>query len=144
MRKVDQRFWDAMIIKAWNDFDTCDNLMARCHAEFGDLPYNLPLIRNKEMFGGVRSWVDLQLHSLSEKLWTLPKNRQVELLDWLSNNKLDCERYKKAARHRAQARSASNRATNAYKAFRLNSEIAGFMNSRMEQMNVVKPVRNKR
>ncbi len=143
MRKVDQRFWDAMIIKAWNDFDTCNNLMSRCYVEFGDLPYNLPLLRNKNLHGGVRSWVDLQLHSLSEKLWILPRNRQIELLDWMENNKLDCQEYKKSKRHSSEAKGAARRGGKSMGKAMYEMKIYKNQGSRMAQVNIVKPVRSK-
>ena len=143
MRKVDQRFWDAMIIKAWNDFDTCNNLIERCYAEFGDAPYNLPLLRNTSMHGGVRSWVDSQLHLLSEKLWILPKNRQIELLDWLAHNKINCETYKKATRHIARARSAAKWSGMSMGRTIYEAKVYKEGASRMAQVNVVKPVRSK-
>jgi hypothetical protein len=91
MREPSQRFWDAMIIKAWRDFKSTKDLHEQSVAEFGIAPWNLPLIRNKEMYGGVRAWVAIRLPLLSEKLWVLPKERHIELLDWLDGNKMDCE-----------------------------------------------------
>ena len=91
MREPSQRFWDAMIIKAWRDFKGTKDLYEQSIAEFGTAPWNLPLIRNKEMYGGVRAWVATQLPLLSEKLWILPKERHIELLDWLDKSKMDCE-----------------------------------------------------
>ena len=91
MREPSQRFWDAMIIKAWRDFKNTKDLHEQSVAEFGIAPWNLPLIRNKEMYGGVRAWVATRLPLLSEKLWILPKERHIELLDWLDKSKMDCE-----------------------------------------------------
>ena len=91
MREPSQRFWDAMIIKAWRDFKNTKDLYEQSIAEFGTAPWNLPLVRNKEMYGGVRAWVATRLPLLSEKLWVLPKERHIELLDWLDRSKMDCE-----------------------------------------------------
>jgi hypothetical protein len=91
MREPSQRFWDAMIIKAWRDFKGTNELTKQCIAEFGTAPWNLPFVRNKELYGGVRAWVAIRLPLLSEKLWILPKERHIELLDWLDRSKMDCE-----------------------------------------------------
>ena len=91
MREPSQRFWDAMIIKAWRDFKTTQDLYEQSIAEFGKAPWNLPFVRNKEMYGGVRAWVASRLPLLSDKLWVLPKERHIELLDWLGKSKMDCE-----------------------------------------------------
>ena len=91
MREPSQRFWDAMIIKAWRDFKTTQDLYKQSIAEFGKAPWNLPFVRNKEMYGGVRAWVASKLPLLSDKLWVLPKERHIELLDWLDKSKMDCE-----------------------------------------------------
>ena len=91
MREPSQRFWDAMIIRAWRDFKGTNDLTKQCIAEFGAAPWNLPFVRNKELYGGVRAWVAVRLPLLSEKLWILPKERHIELLDWLDRSKMDCE-----------------------------------------------------
>ena len=91
MREPSQRFWDAMIIKAWRDFKTTQDLYEQSIAEFGKAQWNLPFVRNKEMYGGVRAWVASRLPLLSDKLWVLPKERHIELLDWLDKSKMDCE-----------------------------------------------------
>lgn len=91
MRELSQRFWDAMIIKSWQDFDNCDKLNAWAFQEFGDYPMNLDLKRVKNCYPkmGVRVWVDTYMPQLSEKLFALPKNRHIELLDWLGKSSID-------------------------------------------------------
>ena len=91
MREPNQRFWDAMIIKAWQDFKNCGHLYHWSIAEFGKPPLELGLKRTKNMWGkeGVRVWVANYMPMLSSKLFALPKERHIELLDWLSNSKQD-------------------------------------------------------
>jgi hypothetical protein len=143
MREVSQRFWDAMIIKAWHDFDHCNTLAVRCFHEFGDYPQNLPLLRNKNYHGTVRSWVDIELHSLSEKLWDLPKERHVELLNWLEKNKLDCVTHRTSKRHFAEAYGAARRGGKSMGKTLFEAKIYKEGHSRMAQVNVVKAVRSK-
>jgi len=103
MRELSQRYWDAMIIRAWNRFDNCPSLVIACKYEFGAYPHELPLLRNKNCFGGVRAWVACELKPLSERLWITPKDRQIELLDWLGKTKLDCYRDKKTQKYGNEA-----------------------------------------
>jgi hypothetical protein len=112
MREPNQRFWDAMIIRAWVDFKSTDDLITKCKAEFGYAPWNMPLKRNKHLFGGVRAWVATRLPLLSEKLWVLPKERYVELLDWLERSGMDCEESlskNRTMRYASEAREAHKR-----------------------------------
>jgi len=92
MREVDQKYWDAMIIRSWNKFETCKKLSYSCFYEFGDYPENLNLKRNTKMFGGVRAWVASYMPELSEKLWNVPKEKQVDLLKWLQTTKIDIQK----------------------------------------------------
>jgi hypothetical protein len=92
MREVDQKYWDAMIIRSWNKFETCKQLSYSCFYEFGDYPENLNLKRNTKMFGGVRAWVASYMPELSEKLWNVPKEKQVDLLKWLQTTKIDIQK----------------------------------------------------
>ena len=91
MREPNQKFWDAMIIKAWQDFKNCGHLYHWSVAEFGKPPVELGLRRTKNMWSkeGVRVWVAKYMPMLSAKLFALPKERHIELLDWLSNSKQD-------------------------------------------------------
>ena len=50
MRDPTQRFWDAMIIKAWQDFKNCGHLYHWSIAEFGKPPVELGLKRTKNMW----------------------------------------------------------------------------------------------
>jgi hypothetical protein len=104
IRAPDQKFWDAMIIRAWNNFDSCKFLMFQAKLEFGDYPHNLGLIRSTNCFGGVRAWVASELKPLSERLWITPKNKQIELLNWMGTVKLDCSRDKKTQKYGTEAR----------------------------------------
>jgi len=92
MREVNQKYWDAMIIRSWNKFESCTNLSVACYHEFGDYPQNLNLKRNTQMFGGVRAWVAAHMPELSEKLWNVPKEKQVDLLNWLQTTKIDVQK----------------------------------------------------
>ena len=91
MREISQRFWDAMIIKAWQDFKNCGHLYYWSIDEFGKPPLELGLKRTKNMWNkeGVRVWVATYMPILSDKLFALPKERHVELLDWLAKSKED-------------------------------------------------------
>ena len=93
MREPTQRFWDAMIIKCWQNFDSCLKLNTWCYAEFGKYPQDLELKRTQNCFGGkgqgVRVWVADYMPALSERLFALPKERHLEVLDWLAKNKVD-------------------------------------------------------
>jgi hypothetical protein len=93
MRESNQRFWDAMIIKCWQNFDSCLKLNTWCYAEFGKYPQHLELKRTQNCFSlrgqGVRVWVAEYMPALSERLFALPKERHLEVLDWLSKSKVD-------------------------------------------------------
>ena len=92
MRKIDQRFWDAMIIKSWQNFDSCHKLSIWCLDEFGKFPSELGLKRASNCFGGtngVRVWVATFMPQLSEKLFALPKERHIEILNWLGKSNID-------------------------------------------------------
>ena len=103
MREPDQKYWDAMIIKAWNNFDSCAQLVTAAKYEFGAYPQELGLKRSKDCFGGVRSWVATYMPQLSQKLWDVPKERQVELLRWLQTTNIDVGKAdKKTAKYYAE------------------------------------------
>ena len=93
MREPTQRFWDAMIIKSWQNFDSCYKLNIWAREEFGKYPQHLELKRTQNCFGsgtqGVRVWVAQYMPALSERLFALPKERHLEVLDWLANSKVD-------------------------------------------------------
>jgi hypothetical protein len=93
MREPTQRFWDAMIIKSWQNFDTCYKLNIWGMEEFGKFPQDLELKRVQNCFGnrgqGVRVWVAQYMPALSERLFALPKERHLEILDWLAKSKVD-------------------------------------------------------
>lgn len=117
MREVNQRFWDAMIIKAWQNFDSCHKLSLWCLDEFGKFPRELGLKRSENCFGGtagVRVWVSTYMPQLSEKLFALPKERHIELLDWLAKSNIDSKTSKgsKASKYYSEAKNqftASNK-----------------------------------
>ena len=138
MREPDQRFWDALVIRSWNRFDSCSRLKSICIAEFGCYPDELPLLRVKECYGGVRAWVATALPELSEKLWILPKERQIELLDWLAHKKLDCISYnKKAAKYHKEAYNASRKDELKAEQSRISYNMGKLLGS-MAQPNTVK------
>ena len=93
MREPTQRFWDAMIIKSWQNFDTCLKLNMWAMEEFGKYPQHLELKRVQNCFSvrgqGVRVWVAQYMPALSERLFALPKERHLEVLDWLAKSKID-------------------------------------------------------
>lgn len=143
MREVSQRFWDAMVIRAWKNFDSCKKLKEQSHYEFGDFPDNLPLIRVNNCYGGVRSWVAKELKPLSDMLWALPPSRYIELLDWLEHNKLDCATDKGAAKYAAEGLNARYKSGKKMAHAMYEAAIYKNQGSRMAQVNVVKPVRSK-
>jgi hypothetical protein len=89
LRAPDQKYWDAMIIRAWNKFESCAHLTIAAKLEFGKYPHELGLKRSKSCFGGVRAWVATYMPQLSQKLWDVPKEKQVELLRWLQTTDID-------------------------------------------------------
>ena len=115
-REPTQRFWDAMIIKCWQDFEDCKKLNSWCCAEFGAFPDRLGLKRTKNCFTkrgqGVRVWVAEYMPALSERLFALPKERHIELLDWLAKSKVDSVSAKgaKSKRYYNEARGAARAA----------------------------------
>jgi hypothetical protein len=115
-REPTQRFWDAMIIKCWQDFSDCQKLNDWCYAEFGTYPDRLELKRTKNCYGrrgqGVRVWVADYMPILSAKLFALPKERHIELLDWLANSNTDSVTSKgsKSKKYYHEARSAARAA----------------------------------
>ena len=100
MREINQRFWDAMIIKSWNEFGNSYSLGMACMYEFGVYPRDLGLLRINNLINtGTRVWVAKHLAPLSERLWITPKEKQIKLLDWLEETKLDCIVNKKAQKY---------------------------------------------
>ena len=111
MREISQRYWDAMIIKSWQNFDNCYKLNLWALDEFGKFPKDLGLKRTQNCFSGkngVRVWVATYMPQLSEKLFALPKERHIELLDWLAKSKIDSKTNKesKASKYYSEARGA--------------------------------------
>ena len=116
MRESSQRFWDAMIIKSWQNFDSCYKLNTWAMEEFGNYPQHLELKRTQNCYGngtqGVRVWVAQYMPALSERLFALPKERHIELLDWLAKSKVDSLTSKgsKTSKYYSEARSAAKAA----------------------------------
>ncbi len=144
MREPDQRFYDAMIIKCWRDFKGTKDLIDWSVSEFGRVPWQLPLVRNKHLFGGVRAWVATRLPILNDKLWSLPPEKNIEILDWLGKTKMDCDdsvKKNRTSRYvgeaRVKARKDDIRATQATWSNNLGKTI-----SRNNQWTVVKGKRN--
>ena len=104
MREINHRFWDAMIIRSWNEFGNSYSLGMACMYEFGVYPDKLGILRCKGLIKqGTRVWVARQLTPLSERLWITPKEKQIALLDWLEESKLDCIVNKKARKYGTEA-----------------------------------------
>jgi hypothetical protein len=101
-----------MIIKCWQDFSDCQKLNTWCYAEFGKYPQYLELKRTQNCFGnrgqGVRVWVAEYMPALSERLFALPKERHLEVLDWLSKSNTDSLTSKgsKSRKYYSEARTA--------------------------------------
>jgi hypothetical protein len=137
MREPTQRFWDAMIIREWYRFGSCKDLKRICLAEFGCWPDELPLHRIESCYGGVRAWVATCMPSLSQKLWGTPKERALEVLDWLGKTKVRCEYNKSAKKHHNEARNAFKRADAEAEQHRISYNLEKLLNV-MNQPNVVK------
>ena len=104
MREINQRFWDAMIIKSWNEFGNSYLLGTACKFEFGVYPQETGLLRSTNLIKqGTRVWVAQHLTPLSERLWATPKEKQIALLDWLEETKLDCIINKRAQKYGGEA-----------------------------------------
>ena len=112
MRELNQRFCDSMIIKSWQNFDSCYKLNTWAMEEFGNYPQHLELKRTQNCYGngtqGVRVWVAQYMPALSERLFALPKERHIELLDWLAKSKVDSLTSKgsKTSKYYSEARTA--------------------------------------
>jgi hypothetical protein len=138
MREINQRFWDAMIIKSWNEFGNSTSLGVACKFEFGVYPEELGLLRCKGLIKqGTRVWVARQLTPLSERLWITPKEKQIELLNWLEEVKLDCLVNKKAQKYGTEATSKLYRNQLRIKQNRLSSDMEQSLN-RNNMWNKVK------
>ena len=137
MREPTQRFWDAMIIREWYRFGSCKDLKRICIAEFGCYPDQLLLHRIESCYGGVRAWVATCMPSLSQKLWGTPKERAIEVLDWLGKTKVRCEYNKSAKRHSNEARNAFEKANLAAEQHRISYNLEQLLNP-MNQPNIVK------
>jgi len=137
MREPTQRFWDAMIIREWYRFGSCKDLKRICMAEFGCWPDELPLHRIEGCYGGVRAWVASCMPSLSQKLWSTPKERAIEVLDWLGKTKVRCEYNKSAKKYHNEARNAARKAELQAEQQRISYNLEKLLNP-MNQPNVVK------
>lgn len=132
MREISQRFWDAMIIKSWQNFDDCHKLSLWALDEFGKFPKDLDLKRTANCFGGkigVRVWVASYMPQLSEKLFAMPKEKHIELLDWLGKSKIDSKSNKgsKASKYHSEAanefRKSNNKAIQATWSYNLEKTL---------------------
>jgi hypothetical protein len=126
-----------MIIREWYRFGSCKDLKRICLAEFGCWPDELPLHRVESCYGGVRAWVASCMPSLSQKLWGTPKERAIEVLDWLGKTKVRCEYNKSAKKHHNEARIALKKADAAAEQHRISYNLEKLLNV-MNQPNVVK------
>jgi hypothetical protein len=124
MRDISQRFWDAMIIKSWNEFGNSYSLGMACMYEFGVYPRDSGLLRVSNLVNtGTRVWVAKFLAPLSERLWITPKEKQIALLDWLEETKLDCLVNKKAQKYGNEAAGRLHRNQLHMKQMRISNDI---------------------
>lgn len=138
MREINQRFWDAMIIKSWNEFGNSTALGVACKFEFGVYPQDLGLLRCANLYKqGTRVWIANHLTPLSERLWITPKDKQIALLDWLEETKLDCLINKKGQKYGAEAAGRLLRNKLHIKQNRLSNDMEQSLN-RNNMWNVVK------
>jgi hypothetical protein len=105
-REPNQRFYDALIIREWYRFGSAIDLKRICIAEFGCYPDQLPLHRIEDCYGGIRAWVATCMPKLSQKLLATPKEKSIEVLDWLGKTKVRCEINKREKKYYAQSRNA--------------------------------------
>lgn len=124
MREINQRFWDAMIIRSWNEFGNSFALGTACMYEFGVYPRDLGLLRSTNLFKqGTRAWVAKFLAPLSERLWITPKEKQIALLDWLEETKLDCVVNKRTQKYGNESASRLRRNQLHMKQMRISNDI---------------------
>jgi len=138
MREINQRFWDAMIIKSWNEFGNSFSLGMACKYEFGVYPRDLGILRCKNLYKqGTRAWVANQLTPLSERLWITPKEKQIALLDWLEEVKLDCVVNKRTQKYGNESAGRLRRNKAHLKQSRLSNDLEQSLN-RNNMWKVVK------
>lgn len=137
MREPTQRFWDAMIIREWYRFGTSKDLQRICMAEFGCFTSDLPLHRIENCYGGVRAWVANTMPMLSHKLLTTPKERSLEVLDWLGKTKVRCEHNKSWTKHINEATDSVRRSELRVQQKEISYNLEKLLN-RSNQLNIVK------
>ena len=137
MREPNQKFWDAMIIREWYRFGNCTDLKRICLAEFGCFPSELPLHRIEDCYGGVRSWVANKMPALSHKLLITPKERAIEVLDWLGKTKVRCEYNGKAVKYQRDAYEGAKKGEILLQQSEISYNLGKLLNV-MNQPNVVK------
>lgn len=137
MREPTQRFWDAMIIREWYKFGNSRDLKRICMAEFGCFPSELKLYRVENCYGGVRAWVASAMPALSHKLLTTPKERAIEVLDWLGKTKVRCEYNSSWNKHNYEARKGAVEADLAMQQQQMSYHLEKLLNP-MNQPNIVK------
>jgi hypothetical protein len=138
MREPTQRFWDAMIIREWYRFGSCKDLCRISKAEFGCWPNELSLHRIENCYvAGVRAWVADSMPLLSQKLWATPKEKSIEVLDWLGKTKVRCEYNKSAKKYQTSGRRAFESANLAAEQHRISYNLEKLLNP-MNQPNIVK------
>jgi hypothetical protein len=136
-REPNQRFYDALIIREWYRFGTAIDLKRVCIAEFGCYPDELPLHRVERCYGGIRAWVATCMPRLSHKLLATPKEKSIEVLDWLSKTKVRCETNNQATKHYNEARLSCGKAEKKAAQVAISYNLEKLLNV-MSQPNTVK------
>jgi hypothetical protein len=136
-REPNQRFYDALIIREWYRFGTAIDLKRVCIAEFGCYPDELPLHRVERCYGGIRAWVATCMPRLSQKLLATPKERSIEVLDWLGKTKVRCETNSQATKHMYEAKYACKKAEKNAAQVAISYNLEKLLNV-MNQPNIVK------
>lgn len=103
MRQPNQRYYDAMLIKAWREDWSGGRFCHWVRDEFGVWPEELPLLRCKAVIGvmRVRVFVAGDLWKLNERLWECKTDGDfISTLNWLGASGIDCVRDRSAANYR--------------------------------------------
>lgn len=137
MRLPTQRFWDAMIIREWYRFGNCKDLQRISKAEFGLFPNELALHRTEDCYGGVRAWVATYMPSLSFELLRTPKDKAIDVLDWLGKTKVRCVATRGATRYAREGYNKAKRSELFAEQVKISYNLGKLLNT-MNQPNIVK------
>lgn len=95
MKAPDQRYYDAMLIRAWRKFANGGTFAGWCRAEFGVWPNELPLLRCRAFYArmGIRVFVAESLPVLSCWLLACESDHDyIAVLNRLRGSEIDCEK----------------------------------------------------